>query len=43
MENKVKIKLDPIKHHYPITSFRRSVLKEEKTLFLKDVEREKEK
>ena len=39
MESKVKLKLDPIKHHYPITSFRKSILKEEKSLLLKDIER----
>ena len=33
--NKIKLKLDPIKHHYPMTSFRKSVLKEDKSQHLK--------
>lgn len=42
IKRKNKLKLDPIKHRYPITSFRRRVLEEEKSQHLIDLSKEKQ-
>jgi hypothetical protein len=40
--NKAKLRLDPIKHRYPVTSFRKAVLEEGKSFQLMEAARERE-
>ncbi len=42
IKSKNMLKLDPINHRYPITSFRRRVLEEERSQHLVDLSKEKQ-
>lgn len=39
---KTKLKLDPIKHKYPMTSFRKAILEQDKSLSMEEVNKLKE-